>query len=420
MKSKILNEVFAEFCESRRHLDSLLSSLSPVQKPKTAALLSMFLRRPWTLAEHFHIRLADSPEEFWAGGFLKHKKNPGIHAVLTELWEKWEGVPREGGRSDFPPSLVEEWERDWGSDVATGLCRFLSQEPLTAIRFHRSAYGQDGLMDPAILAWLGSSELPKSRSGNRVANARIFKGFALVQQNEFFFGGKFEIQDEGSQLMAAFSLFPDEAVHLLSSAPMVGKAEANPFPSSRRSPPRVVVDACAGGGGKTLALSDLMNGKGRVFAYDVSDRKIRALKARTERAGENNIQAFALGEEAAQSLSPHHKTADLVLVDAPCSGQGVLRRNPDAKWNRKPPVLEEREGREEISDLQVRVLEDYSPLVAPGGRLVYGACTFNKRETTQQVEAFLKGHAEFTLEFQGYTGPYDTDGFYMASLVRKA
>ena len=418
MKAKILNEAFAEFCESRSHLDSLLSRIEPAKKSKVALLLGAFLRRPWTLAAHFHVQLADTPEEFWGLGFLRLKKHPGIHALLFDLWEKWESMPREGGRNDFPPALIEEWERDWGTDRADRLARLLSQDPLTTIRFHRKAFEGSELRSETQV-WLGASSLPRSRPGNFMASARVFRGFARVQTNELFQQGLFEIQDEGSQVMSAFALFPEQIGARLASEPMTLKIPKHPvFGAEIRSEPKVVIDACAGAGGKTLAMADLMAGRGRIFAYDVFDRKIRNLKLRQARSGENNIQALVLSKEDDGSLSGHRGTADVVLVDAPCSGSGVLRRNPDAKWNRKPLERSQRESEKEILDLQKEVLERYYGMVKRGGRLVYGVCTFNRRESIEQVEHFLKTHPDFEPEAQGFMGPYDTDGFFMSSFKR--
>jgi 16S rRNA (cytosine967-C5)-methyltransferase len=177
-----------------------------------------------------------------------------------------------------------------------------------------------------------------------------------------------------------------------------------------------VVDACAGAGGKTLALSDGMGGRGRVFAYDVFETKIRNLKQRIDRAGERNVQAKLLPRTGDPGLTPFEHKSDVVLIDAPCSGTGVLRRNPDTKWNRKPLEQSKLEGSLPIGELQESVLETYSRLVKPGGRLVYGVCTQNRAESTDRVTKFLESNPRFSLDSSGFIGPFDTDGFFMASL----
>ena len=174
------------------------------------------------------------------------------------------------------------------------------------------------------------------------------------------------------------------------------------------------MDACAGAGGKSLAFADAMRGKGRVFAYDTSPRKLQALRRRATRAGVRNIQAVVLESGSEQkSISKFKKTANIVLVDAPCSGWGVLRRNPDIKWRQEADSLAR------MPEIQGHVLSTYSELVAPGGRMVFGVCTFRKAETIEVVDRFLKEHPEFEKGPGGYLGPGPTDGFFMQAMTRK-
>ncbi len=419
MKPKILSEAFAEFCETRSHFDSLLSKVDPGQKSRVAGLLGAFLRRPWTIASHFKIRLESSPEEFWEHNFIRLKKHPGIHSTLSEMWEHWKDIPREGGVSDFPPELVKSWERDWGVEASGKLARLLSQDPLTTLRFHRRAYQESGELRPDVQTWLNGTTLPKSRAGNWFAKARVFKGYATVQRNELYHQGYFEIQDEGSQFMSVFSLFPGQAGTILGDSPVVEKREHPTLPADLRSDGLRVIDACAGAGGKSLAISDLMGGRGQVFSYDIYEKKIKSLKLRLERAHENNIKAVVLPTGNDTFLDSFRNSADVVLVDSPCSGHGVLRRNPDIKWNRKPLSLPKGQAERPINDLQREILSGYSTLVKPGGRVVYGVCTFHREETTAAVARFLGENTGFELETMGFIGPYDTDGFFMASLKRK-
>ncbi|NDG83816.1 MAG: RsmB/NOP family class I SAM-dependent RNA methyltransferase [Proteobacteria bacterium] len=420
MKSAILSEVFAEFCESRVHLDALLSKVDPSRKHKVARLMGAFLRRPWAISRHFGVELASDAAEFFEQGFLRLKKHAGIHETLRHLWENGERIPNEGTRDDFPLQMVSRWESDWGGQDADALCRLLSQDPLTTIRLHRKCFDSDGGLVPGFREWLDSGELPKSRSGHFMGSARIFRGYAAVQQNRFFKEGFFEIQDEGSQLMSAFALFPHRISPMLRDRPVTQKTEVEAFPATVRSVPLDFVDACAGAGGKTLAVSDLMAGKGRIFAYDLYESKIRGLKTRVARSGERNVKALLLDRDSTEGVSGFQGSADVVLIDAPCSGLGVSRRNPDVKWSRKPLEKIRRTVERTVHELQDEVLRTYSTLVRPGGRLVYGVCTFSKDETCDRVSSFLQGQEGFKLEAQGYAGPRDTDGFYMASLVREA
>jgi 16S rRNA (cytosine967-C5)-methyltransferase len=168
-----------------------------------------------------------------------------------------------------------------------------------------------------------------------------------------------------------------------------------------------------------LALADLLKGKGRVYAYDTSLGKLQALRRRAKRAGLNNIQVTEV--EDVTSSEAHGETsvvakfrnqADVVLVDAPCSGWGVLRRNPDIKWRQKKEVLMR------MPEIQLKILKEYAELVRPGGRLVYGVCTFRPEETTQVIREFLRAHPQFQAREGGYLGPGPMDGFFMQSLVK--
>ena len=417
--SGVISEVFAEFCESYSHLDSLLSQVPPSQKSKVARVLGAFLRRPLTHAAHFKINVAATPEEFWSLGFLKLKKSKPVHELLSKMWEHHTTLLTDGGVVDFPPALIARFTAEWGTETATQMARLLSQDPLTTIRFHRRAFQENGELIPELEAWLKSEELPKSRVGRVSPVARIFKGFARVQQNDHFKAGLFEIQDEGSQAMSRYALDPDVILPFLSETPQTKKIAGLASVWNKNLPPLTVIDACSGAGGKTLALADFMGGKGRIYAYDIYQSKVRSLKERMERAGERNVQAVHLPAGDTAPLEKFKNTADIVLIDAPCSGLGVLRRNPDIKWNRKPSSVKEVEAELSIEALQQNVIASYVPLVKPGGRLIFGVCTYSKSESVDQVQTFLASHENFQLESSGFLGPFDTDGFYMASLKRR-
>jgi len=176
--------------------------------------------------------------------------------------------------------------------------------------------------------------------------------------------GVIEIQDEGSQLIA-----------LLTDA----------------RPGMRVVDFCAGAGGKTLLLAATMQNKGRLIACDVSEGRLEAGVKRLRRAGVHNVERRALSNARDQWVKRHKGGFDRVLVDAPCSGCGTWRRNPDAKWRSRPEELED------LCGLQKDILESAARLVTPGGRLIYATCSLLPRENEQIVEAFLATDPNFTL-----------------------
>jgi 16S rRNA (cytosine967-C5)-methyltransferase len=152
-----------------------------------------------------------------------------------------------------------------------------------------------------------------------------------------------------------------------------------------------VVDFCAGAGGKTLALAAMMENKGKLVAMDVLKGRIERSATRIRRAGINNVERRDLSSERDPWVKRHAGGFDRVLIDAPCSGAGTWRRNPDAKWRLKPSDLEE------LVDLQRRILDSASRLVKPGGRLVYATCSLFQEENADQVAAFLEANTDFTL-----------------------
>jgi 16S rRNA (cytosine967-C5)-methyltransferase len=215
--------------------------------------------------------------------------------------------------------------------------------------------------------------------------------------------------------MACFALWPDLFQDALQShpgaitTPPSLPASLPPLPTSLK-----IIDTCAGAGGKTLAMADALQGKGRFFAYDTSLKKLQALKRRATRAGLTNIQTCPLPEgQEDKILGAYQASADVVLVDAPCSGWGVLRRNPDLKWRQTAEAVTR------LTQVQARLLSLYAPLVKPQGRLIYGVCTFAWEETRKQVETFLKNHPEFAPLSGGFLGPFPCDGFFVQAFVRK-
>ena len=187
----------------------------------------------------------------------------------------------------------------------------------------------------------------------------------------------------------------------------------SPLPLPTNTQPWTVIDTCAGAGGKSLALADALKGKGRVYAYDTSAVKLHALRRRATRAGVNNIQTTVIRDGSESEVVEKFKAkANVVLVDAPCTGWGVLRRNPDIKWRQQKDVLTR------MPQIQLRLLSVYAGLVAPGGRLVYGVCTFRPEETTAVIGKFLSEHPEFKSVEGGYLGPGPCDGFFMQAMVK--
>src|SRR5262249_23399993 len=263
------------------------------------------------------------------------------------------------------------------------------------------------------LKHLGVAPTRWSPVGLRIDVAADAKNLAIHAEPAFL-GGLIEVQDEGSQLAA-----------LLSGA----------------KPGDQVIDLCAGAGGKTLALAALLKKKGQIYATDIDKRRLAPIHKRLERAGARNVQVHTPhGKGDLQDLlADRQNSADLVLIDAPCTGTGTWRRNPDAKWRTRPGALEVRMKE------QAAVLDHAAPLVKPGGRIAYVTCSVLAEENGDQVQAFLARHPDFApLPAAELLAPLGeralifrqavlltpeglqmtprrtaTDGFYVSVLVRK-
>lgn len=201
-----------------------------------------------------------------------------------------------------------------------------------------------------------------------------------------FKNGFFEVQDAGSQLIAPFL---------------------------EVKPGMRVIDACAGAGGKTLHIAALMQNKGSIIALDVDASKLEELKKRAKRNAVYNIQQHCI--ENNKTIKRLENSADRLLLDVPCSGIGVLRRNPDAKWKLSEEFLIN------LKDKQQNILGNYSTMLKKGGKLVYSTCSIFPSENKKQVEIFLQSHPDYILEEEKtiYPSAFGFDGFYMARLLKQ-
>jgi 16S rRNA (cytosine967-C5)-methyltransferase len=216
--------------------------------------------------------------------------------------------------------------------------------------------------------------------------ALVLKERQNIFRTPAFKDGLFEVQDAASQAVAPFL---------------------------RVAPGMRVIDACAGAGGKTLHLASLMNNKGRIISMDVEGLKLEELQKRARRAGVNNLETRVI--ESSKTIKRLEGSADRLLLDVPCSGLGVLKRNPDAKWKLSPEFIEN------VRELQQHILQDYCTMVKREGLVVYSTCSILPSENENQVDTFLKRNGDaFEFVDQKYCWPSDGfDGFYMALLRRK-
>jgi 16S rRNA (cytosine967-C5)-methyltransferase len=206
-----------------------------------------------------------------------------------------------------------------------------------------------------------------------------------IFQSQYFKEGLFEVMDAGSQAIAPF---------------------LNVKPGDR------VIDACAGAGGKTLHLAALMKNKGKIVAMDTEQWKLDEMSKRARRAEAFNIEARLI--DSGKVIKRLENSADCLLLDVPCSGLGVLRRNPDAKWKLSMKFIQN------VNDLQKNILQDYCTMVKAGGKLVYSTCSILPMENENVVKDFLEKNPNYTLEEENRIWPSEGfDGFYMARLLKK-
>jgi len=259
---------------------------------------------------------------------------------------------------DYPEWLGPHFSRAFGGDaVAEG--RALASRAPVDLRVNLLKTSREKALEE--LSHLDAKPTPFSPQGLRIAVSGDGRGPALSAEPAYV-KGLVEVQDEASQLVA------------LVAAPKAGEQ---------------VLDLCAGGGGKTLALASLMGNSGQIYATDSDGRRLMPIYERLERSGARNVQVRAPRGKN-DVLADLESRCDLVLVDAPCTGVGTWRRNPDAKWRIRPGALEQR-----MKD-QEAVLERAAAYVKPGGRLVYVTCSLLPEENEDRIAAFLAAHPEFS------------------------
>jgi len=322
---------------------------------------------------------------------------PGEAEWLAEIRRQPEPELSLGEQLDFPDWLVERLAPRMPPDELLALARALNTPAPLDLRVNSLKAEPAAVVERLAADGIVATPCPYAPLGLRL------KSKPYLQKHPAYLDGSIEVQDEGSQLLACL-LQP------------------------RRG--EMVVDFCAGAGGKTLALGALMRSTGRLYAFDVSDKRLAKLKPRAARAGLSNIHPACLSGENDTRVKRLQGKADRVLVDAPCSGLGTLRRNPDLKWRQSPRSVDE------LTAKQAAILAAAAKLLRPGGRLVYATCSILGEENEAIVDAFLAAHADFQripaqdiLAAQGIAidcgadmrlspQKHGTDGFYAAVLER--
>jgi 16S rRNA (cytosine967-C5)-methyltransferase len=300
---------------------------------------------------------------------------------------------------DLPDWVIERLRKRFDDAAILALAKGLLEQAPLDLRVNVLKTSRDDLIARLSGDGLKAAATPLSPDGVRIADK------PAINKHPAFVAGEIEVQDEGSQLLC----------RLL--APRRGE---------------MVVDFCAGAGGKTLALGAQMRSSGRLYAFDVSASRLAKLKPRLARSGLSNVHPQRLDGENDARVKRLAGKVDRVLVDAPCTGLGTVRRNPDLKWRQTPEDLAE------LVAKQRAILDSAARLPKPGGRLVYATCSILEEENREVIESFLTRHEEFVLRPAAEilakeriaidTGLYlelwphvhGTDGFFGAVLERRA
>lgn len=334
-----------------------------------------------------------------------------LEPMLTEQQKEWAHMIK-AKPTDALPLAVQADVRDWlwdklvaqyGEAEALTIGRSMQEQAKLDLRVNTIKSNREEVLAKLIAENTSGlsniSVTPYSPIGIRMPNRMS------ISRHVLFTDGKIEVQDEGSQLLA----------YLV--APKRGM---------------MVADFCAGAGGKSLAIGALMRNTGRLYAFDVSEKRLHNLGQRLKRSGLSNLHAQLISSESDAKLKRLHGKFDRVLVDAPCSGLGTLRRNPDLKWRQMPEDIVE------LNVKQASILTRASKLTKVGGRLIYATCSLLRDENEAIVEAFLATHPDFKCisaaeilaqqQINLDTGVYlkllphlhDTDGFFAAVFEKQS
>jgi len=323
-------------------------------------------------------------------------KNFAVFAILKGYklpdWNQLQGVPERRIKGKFDElqkqrvfkESIPDWldelavkelgEKHWSQEIAA-----LNVQASVILRVNTLKTNKLSLRNKLSEEGINTEFIP----GHPDALKLVERANVFVTQ--CFKDGLFEVQDASSQLVAEYLDV---------------------------KPGMKVIDTCAGAGGKTLHLAALMENKGQLIATDIYESKLKKLKKRTRRAGVHNVTTKPL--DSSKVMKKMKGTADRVLIDAPCSGIGVLRRNPDSKWKLQPEFVDN------IKKTQAEILENYSALVKTGGKLVYATCSILPSENENQVQLFLNNHPEFQFVKEKKVSVHKSgfDGFYMALLEK--
>ncbi len=297
----------------------------------------------------------------WIRGFVN-----AVLRALAENKEKLPEPPKEhpllylSVKYSFPEWLVIRWFRKWGYENLEKLLKASNERPPLVIRVNPLKVTRDNFLE-----FLRKEEVPQAEACPYSPFGIVLKDYrGKITELKAFHFGWFSVQDSASQLVTLL---------------------LNPKPGER------ILDACAGVGGKTTHIAELTEDKAQIFAFDLYDWRLEKLKENFKRLGLKEPRIF-VGDVVEKLKELNLKPFDRILIDAPCTGTGVIRKHPDIKWARSERDLEE------IPQRQLRLLEGVAPYLKKGGILVYATCSLEPEENEEVIARFLEKHPEFKLE----------------------
>jgi len=303
---------------------------------------------------------------------------------------------RISAQHSYPQWLVEKFIAQFGESETEALCRKMNEQATVTLRVNTLKATMDECQHSLV------QENIETTQGEHSPTALILQKRMNVFSSHTFRNGFFEVQDEGSQIVSLF---------------------CDPHPNWK------VLDACAGAGGKTLHLAALMQNRGEIFALDQNQYQMDEVHKRLRRAGAQNVRVM-LSDKFNEERNRFVNTMNVVLIDAPCSGTGTIRRNPIAKWR-----LTEEKIQHYTAD-QFTILDTYAPFVRVNGKLIYATCSVLKEENDDVVSRFLVAHPNFSLApvkteknpvsenlfdngfLRLLPHKHNTDGFFAAAFIR--
>ncbi len=389
-----LSQALIEVFEKGKHADRMIDKYARVNRAWTAEDKSFFAEAVYGIVRHKRLlEYAAGSEELWPV-ILAYLVSKNLKPVSRPEFRELDSAKMQTRLKEKKPQAVEyslpDWlfslgEQEFGGEWPA-IAQGLNKEPSQFLRANTLKTNAEKLIQDLKAEKINAAKIAGPLKASDGLHLKERKNVFATQACR---RGDFEMQDAGSQAIA---------------------------PLLQAQPGMQVADTCAGSGGKTLHLASLMQNEGKIVALDVVEQKLNDLKERANRAGATIVETKWI--HSPKVIQRLQNQFDRVLIDSPCSGLGVLRRNPDTKWNLDAGKIDD------LVKLQREILANYSALCKPGGMMVYATCSILKRENEEQTAWFLNGAAgkswSLVSEMRFWPHVHNSDGFYAAVLKRKS